>query len=323
MLNFKYLKEKVLFISVIFVLSIIIPFASFVSGGKVPTEIDKTNDNLEETFRLYDKSSNKIIKVSGKELIYGTVACEMLPSFEEEALKAQAVASYTYFMRMKDEKRNNKYDAEVDTLNWRYYVTKDQIKEKFKDLFEPYYNKITKAVDEVYGEYMAYDNKPILAMYHAISSGNTENSEDVFGEKLLYLQNTPSQGDLFAPNYMTMKRVTQGEFKKIIKNKYQNIDFGSDPSQWIKNIERTSNGMVKKLDICKQNLSGGEVRSLFSLRSSNFDISFDNDEIVFHVRGYGHGVGLSQYGAEYMAKQGANYKEILSWYYKNANFLKK
>lgn len=290
---------------------------------KTENEVKENKFENNSTFKLLDKSSGNVLEVDDKEFLYGAVVCEMLPSFEIEALKAQAVAAYTYFCRERNAIRKNPReelkgaDFEVDIDNWKYYTTKEKMISRWGDNFETYYDKITKAVDSVAGEIIkAEDGEPILAAYHAISSGNTERSADVFGGDVYYLDAVASPGDLFAPNYQTKVEMSIDEFKNTLISNWQDIELGDDPSQWVGGIERTKSGMVKNVSIGNKVLTGSEIRSAFSLRSADFEISISEDKFIFTVKGYGHGVGMSQYGAEYMAKQGASYSEILNWYYK-------
>lgn len=275
----------------------------------------------ENSFKILDTSTNTIFDVSDREFIYSTVATEMPPSFEAEALKAQAIAAYTYFYRLRDINRENPpedlkgADFKVDSQNLNLYATKQQLKDRWGDNFDIYYNKIKDAVDDVFGLIIKDQGEVIVCAYHAISSGNTENSSDAFSGEKSYLTSVPSPGDLFAPGYMTTREFSKDDFMAILSSKWPDITF--DPNNpAISDIVRTDSGMVKNIKIGSICTTGPEVRQIFSLRSSDFDIEFKDDKYVFTVRGYGHGVGMSQYGANYMAKQGANYREILNWYYK-------
>lgn len=346
------MKHRLIIFFSVFILMVVIPFIAMGperSGTSVmavcnknekinmdsqgKNKIEKKQENNMEggeenkidlnTFKLFDKSTNTVIEVNDKDFLYGAVVCEMSPGFEIEALKAQAVASYTFFCRERNASRGNPKeelkgaDFEVDIENWKYYTTKDKMRSRWGSNFDSYYKKVTEAVDSVEGEILTTESgEPILAAYHAISSGNTERCSDVFGGEAPYLEAVASPGDLFAPNYLTKAEVSIDEFKSAIMSLNHDAGFGDDLSQWIGEIERTSSGMVKKINIGGVDFSGSEIRSAFSLRSADFEIKQEEAKFVFTVRGYGHGVGMSQYGAEYMAKQGASYKEILDWYYK-------
>lgn len=270
-------------------------------------------------FYIFDEGTEKNFKIPEKELIYGTVATEMPVSFETEALKAQAVAAYTYFSRAREEfrKKNGEGQAEisVDSKKWKYYVSSEQLKAKWGEKFEERYGKIKNAVDSVFGEVLEDDGNLILAVYHAMSSGETESSKDVFGGEVRYLTNVSSPGDKQAQGYETYAEISSEDFKETIKKSWLDSNFEGDPSTWIKDIEKTQAGTVKSLTVCSHKTTGREIRTMFSLRSAVFDVNYQNGKFIFKVKGYGHGVGMSQYGAQFMAKQGADYKQILSWYY--------
>lgn len=342
------MKHRIIIFFSAFILMVIIPFVAMGTNKsgtevmavcnkneKIDVETQKQNkkedncNNSEEnnnnlnTFKLFDKSSNTVLEVNDKDFLYGAVVCEMSPTFEIEALKAQAVATYTYFCRERNASRENPKedlkgaDFEVDVENWKYYTTKDKMMIRWGENFDLYYKKITEAVDSVAGEILkTEDGEPIFAAYHAISSGNTEKCTDVFGGDAPYLEAVASPGDLFAPNYLTKVEVGIEEFKNTVVSMNQSVILGDDLSKWIGNVERTNSGMVRKISIGNIDFSGSDIRNAFSLRSADFEIKLEDNKFVFTVKGYGHGVGMSQYGAEYMAKQGATYKEILNWYYK-------
>lgn len=286
--------------------------------NKLPSIIPTKKDHV---FKILDTSTNEVISVNDRDFEYGAVAYELSPTFHPETLKAQAIASYTYFCRARENEIANPSDAlkgahiKANLQEGEIFVSKEKMKERWGNDFDKHFENIKKAVDEVLGQKIIYNDEPILAVYHAISSGNTEFCRDVFGGDLSYLQAVPSPGDSFAPGYQTEKEVSTDDFKKIIKDLNNDIQFSDNPATWIGSSERTQSGTIKTINICNTSFSGNDIRHAFSLRSADFQTSFQNDKFIFTVRGYGHGVGMSQYGAEYMAKQGASYKEILSWYY--------
>ncbi len=285
----------------------------------VNAEPQITNNTDEPYFHVFDKSSGKIISLSIKDFTYGAVATEMPLTFELEALKAQAVASFTYFNNLKEKNVQhadpnlNGADFSVDSANWLYFVSKEQMQARWGKNFNFYYDKLSQAINPVLGQSLKKDGKFIEALYHSISSGNTESIVDVFGGNLSYLKSVPSPGDTLAPGFQTLKEFSIEDFKNISKNKWPDISF---PDNNLLNInKRTGTGMVLDANIGSISTSGREIRDVFSLRSANFDVNIDSDKIVFSVKGYGHGVGMSQYGAQNMALQGATYTQILAWYY--------
>ena len=193
------------------------------------------------------------------------------------------------------------------------------MKTKWNSNFKKYYSKIKKCVDDVFPEVIEEENGDlILAAYHAISSGETEKCEDVFGGDLKYLTNVESPGDKLAKDYETTLEINLDDFKKALKNQEKDLSFEGEPP------ERTKGGMVKEINICSKNFKGTQIRKIFSLRSADFDLNYNQEKnaFIFTVKGYGHGVGMSQTGAQYMAKNGSNYKQILSWYYPNTSIFK-
>lgn len=287
----------------------------------IKTENLRKKESSDFVFYALDRSNNTVIPLTLKDFTLGAVATEMPVTFEPEALKAQAVASYTYFCNLKEKNNQNKSlnlkgaDFEVDSSKWKYYVSKKDMQDKWGKNFDFYYDKLNQAIAPVLGQSLKQDGKYIQSLYHSISSGNTENIEDVFGGKCTYLKSVPSVGDLLAPGYLSTKEISFEEFKSLAKNKWPDIYFEKDEKELIKIIKQTKTGMVLQAKIGSKNVTGREIRDLFSLRSANFETNIYDNKIKFVIKGYGHGVGMSQYGAQNMAKQGANYKQILQWYY--------
>lgn len=285
------------------------------------SHLNNCDTNVQRYFCVLDESNGNIMNIPDREFLYGVVSTEMPAKFENEAIKAQAVASYTYFCRARNLERakdgGSKYDFTVDTQKALNYITNEQRKTKWGSHFEEYEEKIENAVDSVFGEVIEDEGEPILAAYHAISSGVTEKSADVFGGNVKYLTNVESPGDKVAAGYETTAKIDAEKFKEILSSKVSGLRFDAPYEKWVGETKRSEGGMVKEIDICGNTFKGTEIRSMFALRSSDFDLCFDGAEnkFIFKVRGYGHGVGMSQYGAQYMALEGNDYKEILSWYY--------
>ena len=156
-----------------------------------------------------------------------------------------------------------------------------------------------------------------------MSSGITEKSSDIFGGELPYLVNVESKGDKLEKNYETKTEFSPDEFKKILIDNNSECKLSGNPKNWVKNCERTKAGTIKQLTIGNQKFKGKDLRALFNLKSANFVIDYNSSKNKFIITtfGYGHGVGMSQCGANYMAKQGKNYKEILAWYYPNTKLI--
>lgn len=267
-----------------------------------------------ETFKVKLTEQGKIIELSAKDYIYGVVCAEMPAEYSEEALKAQAVAAYTFALYRKQENSGKEYDITDSTTPDQAYMTDEAFKKREGSNYEVYKAKIKAAVDTVFGQVITYEGQIVLPIFHDISGGKTESAEVLWGGSYPYLQPVESVGDLMNPDYLSEKAVTSDDFKSALKE--YNITFSGEPEGWIGDIKRSESGTVLTAEICGVSLKGSELRTALSLRSANFDVSCSDGSFRFSVRGHGHGVGMSQYGAQFMALQGSGYKEILKWYYK-------
>ncbi|MBQ8533438.1 MAG: stage II sporulation protein D [Clostridia bacterium] len=269
----------------------------------------------EEYFRVKDKSGG-IINYSERDYILGVVAAEMPASYSVEALKAQTVAAYTIAVRRRNIARKENADCDIvadSTVDQAFYPI-DETAKKWGADAEIYKAKIEKAVDSVLGEVITYDSQLIDAVFFAISNGKTEDAINVWGNEIPYLKSVDSAGDITAKGYLTTVSISTDDFKAVCDE--EGIKLGEDKKGWIGKQTLTNAGQTKSIVIGDKTLSGKEVRSLFSLRSATFAVALNEDTFTFTVRGYGHGVGMSQFGANYMSELGADYKEILCWYYK-------
>lgn len=272
-------------------------------------------------FKVKDTSTGKILIVDDHTFLCGDVASEMSPLAPAEALKAQAVASYTYYSRLRENQKKSPAselggaDFAADPQNWNIYVTKEELQKRWGSNYDQYYKTISDAVDAVSGQVLKSGGSLIDATYFAISSGNTENAEDVWGSKCSYLVSVASPYDVFAGGYQTTVTCSEADMKSRILGIAPKADLSGAASGWIGKSDRSGAGGVKTIIIGGQTLTGSQVRSAFNLRSSDFTVSYANGTFTFSVKGYGHGVGMSQTGAEAMARQGSTYKQILSWYY--------
>ncbi len=275
----------------------------------------------DKTISVYFTDQERVETVRLEEYLIGVVAGEMPATFEPEALKAQAVAARTYIIN-----RANSGNAEslqqhkgavicTDPSHCKAYIGLEATKENWKENWSAYYQKIRQSVEETAGIIITYDNEPISAVFHSTSSGRTENAEDVWGGSVPYLQSVESHGEELSPRYTSTVQVSTAEFQNKLKAAFPEIVFSEQKESWVEGKEATASGSVKIIRIGGQDIKGTKIRELFGLRSTNFTLGFQNDTIVFQVIGNGHGVGMSQYGANYMASQGATYQEILKQYY--------
>ena len=251
--------------------------------------------------------------------LQGVVRAEMPASFEEEALKAQAVAARTYTLyRMEHGGSANHPEADAcDDVNCcKAYRSAQEAAESWGISTAEYEEKVRRAVAETDGQVVLYDGAPVLAAFHSSSAGATRNVEDVWQQELPYLRSvTTPEGEDSVPNYYSKETFTLTEFREIFIAEYPTANLSGTPSNWFTNIHQTENGAVESLQVGGITVTGGEMRSLLGLRSAAFTISFTDNAVTFSVTGYGHGVGMSQYGANVMAQEGKTYQEILTWYY--------
>lgn len=259
-----------------------------------------------DTIRVKDEKTGKITEVLFEEYIKGVLAGEMGANFELEALKAQAVAARSYALYKMEKTKNNDYDV-VNTVTNQVYLTDEVLKEKWEDDYESKMNKIKSAVVETKGEYMTYDNQLVEALFFSTSVGQTENSEEVFSSKVPYLRSVASD-DSLSPVYTDSSIIKEEDF-------YNKLNLKGSSTLEVKILEKTSTGRIKKLTINGTEFTGRDVASKLSLRSNYFEIRKESNNIVINTKGYGHGVGMSQYGALAMAKKGCKYDEILKHYY--------
>ncbi|NLL38973.1 MAG: stage II sporulation protein D [Clostridiales bacterium] len=267
------------------------------------------------------KTGDSVVTLTMYDYLVGVVAAEMPASFYEEALKAQAVAArtYTYYKMLNG---SNHSDADVcDNCNCcKAYFSYEALREKWGEKYDYYIGIISKAVADTDGLCVTYEDEPILAAFHSSSPGYTENSESVWHSPLPYLVSveSPENGNT-VPNFYTEVIVSFEEFKSTVKKSYPLAVFDTDQEGWISDAEYSDSGRIIKVRVGGVEMTGTELRGLFELRSTAVRWSVGNEYICFEVTGYGHGVGMSQYGANEFAKNGADFFDILSYYYRGTS----
>ena len=306
----------------LFVAIVILPALVVLRGGRPEVKVDTSGSPL---IKVLNVKTKEIEILPLEEYIVGVVAAEMPVEFESEALKAQAVAARTYTVkRYEGHKKNpNKEHPEAhictDSTHCQAYISKDEMSTKWGILKYPgYYNKIARAVNETAGIVLVYQGKLIDPVYHSTSTGKTENSGDVWQFDIPYLKSVESPGDQESPKFKTQQTLTLAQLDKALATNLATVPASTinNPSASpLKIIEKTSTGRIKTIKIGDKEFKGEEVRAKLGLNSTSFSWKAEGDKITFLVTGYGHGVGMSQYGANYFAKEGKDYKEILSHYY--------
>ena len=269
-------------------------------------------------------TADGVVTMSMAEYLPMALAGEMPASFGAEALKAQAVALRTYALYGAENRKSAHPDADVCMTSGCCCACADEaeLRERWGGSFEEYTAKINAAVAATDGQYLVYDDEPILAAFHSSSSGMTESSADIWSEKPYLVSVTSPETEADVINLITTVEVSPDELRRAVQAAAPGTSFPDDPAEWIGSAERFESGRVKSLTLGSAELSGTAVRAMFSLRSTDFDLVYTGSGFVFTVRGYGHGVGMSQYGANVLARQGESYADILAHYYPGAELVR-
>ncbi len=287
------------------------------------TGIDIVRQVEDPEIMVYDHTTKKVIKMPLEQYVVGVVAGEMPVSFELEALKAQAVAARTLAvgkMKSLGGKGCTKYpEADVCSLfsHCQAWISDEQQQKNWGQGYEQNRNKIIKAVQETYGDIITYDNAPIEVFFHSTSNGKTEDAGEVFSHSLPYYTVVESRGEENGPKYRQTFTLSNTEFVKIFKSRYPKSNLiSTNLSSQIRIKNHTASGRVGELEVGGITVKGTDFRYLYGLNSTDFKFQFEKDKVKIHTIGYGHGVGMSQIGANYMAQKGYTYIEILKHYYK-------
>lgn len=242
--------------------------------------------------------------------ILGVVGAEMPISFHVEALKAQAIAARTYAYKRIDDINQVVDHASIGQA----YDSIETLRSKWGSNFDEYYNKLYLAISETQGVIMTYENEPIEAVFHSTSAGITELSENIWGKNLPYITHVDSSVDEQAPNFIYTINIPNDILIEKISNEYPEVNKNNIISSF-EILDRSDADYILNIMIDNIKISGRDIRSILGLRSTNFSIIKNDDSISFTTKGYGHGAGMSQYGANFMAEDGSSYKEILNHYY--------
>lgn len=272
-----------------------------------------------QTIKLLHSANNQVEEINLDEYLYGVVSAEMPASFEKEALKAQAVVARTYTIyKIKTNSKNHENADICDSASCcQAWISKEDRLSKWEENSrEENWNKIVQAVESTKGKIITYNGEPINAFFHSNSGGITETTVNVWGgTNYPYLQAVATAGEDTYTQYHSEVTYTKQTFIDKIKQSHSDFEINFDAEDCIKILEYTDGNRVKKIKIGNLELSGVEVRTLLGLKSANFKVSIEADNIKFEVIGYGHGVGMSQTGADSMAKAGSNYEEIIKHFY--------
>ncbi|GAA0436743.1 MAG: stage II sporulation protein D [Bacillota bacterium] len=297
---------------------IVVPFAKGDrQEGATPTENETTAQvelgSSPFSVSVMRSASDKVEGIPLEEYVVGVVASEMPADFEKEALKAQALAARTYIVNYKlhgNEEESKKSDV-TDTVQHQVYKDEYQLQKQWGSDFNWKINKVKKAVLETEGEILTYKDAPITPAFFSTSNGYTENSEDYWENELPYLRSVASPWDKESPKYLDQKTFSSDQLEKALE-----LDFSNKTPLPIQ-LTRTDSKRVEEIEIAGQKFSGRDIREKLDLRSSDFTVEQKNNHFIFTTKGFGHGIGMSQYGANGMAKDGKSYKDIVQYYYQN------
>ena len=310
------MKQVFLFLLALIVLALLWP--SSVEAPQPPPEVSASPTLLKDSdIRFTVRTDQGVVETDMASCLPGIIAGEMPASFHSEALKAQAVAARTYILHRMERTVAAHPDADIcnDPACCKAYAEDAALREKWQDSYETYLAKVTAAATETDGQYLSYESSPIEAVFHSSSAGATEASAAIWNERayLVSVESPETAEDV--PNFVTTVSFTPEDLRTHLTKARPRIQLPGSPAEWISHRESTDSGRVESMYIGSEKFTGAQLRSALGLRSSNFTAEYTDGNFVFTVSGYGHGVGMSQYGANVYAKQGWSYAEILAHYY--------
>lgn len=283
---------------------------------------DQVEDSELVPATLFDSQRELVVQLGSEQVtmavdtyLWGVVAAEMPASFEPTALEAQALTARTYaYHKMERGNIANHPDADVctDHTCCQAYISVEQASQNWGDMADTYSDKIRQAVFNTDNQVIQYEGNLIDAVFFSSTDGTTKDAVEVWGSSVPYLTGVDSPEGDNVPQYESWSEVTLTDFKDRLVARYNGLDFSGSPDSWVVNGLYTT-------EICGVEVSNTVLRSLFGLRSASFELTGSDQGMVFHVTGYGHGVGMSQYGANAMAKSGATAEEIVTHYYSGVN----
>ncbi|GGJ91736.1 stage II sporulation protein D [Lentibacillus kapialis] len=293
---------------------IVVPFMSNADDeGKV---VEKSGEDVEIAMgdspfavEVMRANSEQVEKVPLETYVSRVVASETPAEFDVEALKAQALAARTFIVNRLLHQGNADNPDVTDTTSDQVYHNEQELRKTMGSDYDEEMTKIKKAVTATKGDILTYKNNPITAAYFSTSNGYTENSEDYWENKVPYLRSVKSPWDKDTQKFMDQKVLTINEMEESLGTDLPSLD------QLSMEITRTEGQRVDRLKIGEKSYSGRKIREELGLRSSDFSIEKKNDHLIFTTKGFGHGIGMSQFGANGMAKEGKTYKEIVKHYY--------
>ena len=286
-------------------------------------ESSKENNNYEYkqygTIKLLHEKTGTVEEVALDEYLCNVVSAEMPATYEEEALKAQAIVARTYTIYKVNNKKHTEADICDSSSCCQAWISKEDRLAKWEEANrDENWKKIERCVYDTKGKIITYQNLPINAFFHSNSGGTTEIPKEVWGgTNYPYLQVVQTSGEEGYEQYSSEVQYTYDELLEKLKTKYDDIQIDFNNAEDIKILEYTDSNRVRTIKFGNHNLSGVETRTILGLKSANFEFIKNDGSITFKVKGYGHGVGMSQTGADAMAKQGNTAEEIINHFYTN------
>lgn len=272
-------------------------------------------------FSILDATTGRVSVVSALDYTIGAVAAEMPMTYADDALMAQAVAAHGYALALQQNPNKEQKlldanaDFEADPTRKLGYITQKEMKMLWGEDYEVYYQRLKSLIEPIIGQVLTYEGAPVTACYHAISNGMTQSAEDVWGQSVAYLTPVDSSADTQSPEFEETLTMTAQEVKDALTSHFAGIDCSAEPSQWFGVFQRNEQNYVTSVMIGQTKCKASDLRTALGLRSTDFTITWTNDCFTIVTRGYGHGVGMSQFGANVMALNGTSYDQILAHYY--------
>lgn len=280
-------------------------------------QTDSETSNI--TYSLYNLETQELEEMDLISFLVGSAACEMPAYYEMEAIKAQMIACHSYYLYCtQNGVPNDDLNLSFDQRYMQKYASKAKLQEYWGTAFNENYQKFLNCANEVKDLIVKYNSQVALTTYYALSCGATQSSEDEWGMALDYLVSVNSEKDALSDDYIKIKELTTQEMYDRLMTGFAGLDISiENPQDWIKDIQYNAAGYVTQVSINSSTVSGRDFRKSFDLPSSCFMVFYEDDKFSIATKGYGHGVGMSQFGANQLSQEGKTYKEILAYYYPN------
>ena len=289
--------------------------------------IVENEDAGADCYYVLREKTGEVQAIPVEDYILGAVAAEMPVSFEDEALKAQAVAAHTYAERQclaaKGREELHGADFSDDPAKYQAFLIEDELRERWGTHYDVNYRRLSTIVGEVVENVLVYEGEPIIAAFHAMSTGRTDAAKTVWGSDVPYLQEVECPADKTAPSYEETAAFSPDDTGDRLTGAHPALHLDIEPEAWFGEPVTSEAGTVLSIPVADGLFTGAEIRVLFGLRSAAFTVAYERGQFVFTTHGFGHNVGMSQYGANVMAQEGADYREILTHYYPGAELVRR